>query len=97
MKCEKCGKTSYLNSHHIFSRSNRSVRWSIENGITLCSGCHTLCNDSAHKAPADFVEWLKDYRGIKWYNKLRLKAHSIYDKNYEATLEELTSLLQELQ
>jgi len=68
--CEMCGKTSYLNSHHVYSRSNRAVRWDLNNGICLCSGHHTLCNDSAHKAPADFIDWVRDYRGKVWWDKL---------------------------
>jgi len=47
--CAKCGKTSPLNSHHIYSRSNRSVRWNTTNGICLCVGCHTFSSKfSAH-------------------------------------------------
>ena len=42
MKCEYCGKTSYLNSHHIYSRSKASTRWLPENGISLCVGHHTF-------------------------------------------------------
>ena len=87
-----CKKTTYLNSHHIFSRSNLSVRWDIKNGVCLCSGHHTLTNDSAHKNPVEFVEWLKQKRGEKWYNELRLKANQV--KKW--TNEELESLLEEL-
>ena len=31
-KCIYCGKTDYLNAHHIFSRHNLTVRWLMENG-----------------------------------------------------------------
>jgi hypothetical protein len=74
-KCEfeNCTKTTYLNSHHIFSRTNLSLRWDINNGICLCSGHHLLKNDSAHKAPIEFIEWLKIKRGENWYNYLRKK------------------------
>jgi len=74
-KCEMCSRTSYLNCHHIFSRSRKSVRWDENNGCCLCAGHHTLYNDSAHKAPLDFIEWLKTHRGVKWYNDLRLRAN----------------------
>ena len=76
-KCEKSGKTTYLNSHHIFSRSNMSVRWDLDNGICLNAGWHTLKTESVHKSPIEFIEWLKDERGIEWYNRLRLKANQI--------------------
>jgi hypothetical protein len=77
-KCEFCGKTEHLNSHHIFSRSSHNLRWDVTNGIALCSGHHTLKSDfSAHKTPADFVEWIKEYRGLEWYEDLRRRAKSI--------------------
>lgn len=76
-KCEYCGTDSHLNSHHVFSRSNYSVRWDLLNGICLCAGHHTLNSKfSAHKAPADFIEWYKGYVGEEYYDKLRLLAHS---------------------
>ena len=86
-KCEMCGKTQYLNSHHIFSRSNFSVRWDTSNGVCLCSGHHVLCNDSAHKAPADFVEWVKKYRGEDWYEDLRVKAKDIWHGDIDTVME----------
>jgi hypothetical protein len=76
MKCEKCGKTTNLNSHHCYSRSNKSARWYLPNGICLDAGCHALNNNSAHKDSFYFVEWIKRKRGELWYNNLTLKAHS---------------------
>lgn len=80
-KCVKCKKDTYLNAHHIFSRSNYSTRWDLDNGITLCSGCHVFSSKfSAHKTPVEFIEWLKDLRGNEWYEELRLKARQIYKR-----------------
>lgn len=77
-KCEYCPKTDNLNSHHIFSRANRSVRWDLDNGVCLCSLHHVFSSVfSAHLTPIDFVEWLKDKRGEEWYQSLRVKAKSI--------------------
>lgn len=76
-QCEKCLKRNYLNSHHIFSRSNKSVRWATINGICLCAGCHALNNDSAHKSPLLFAEWFRSYRGEQNYQTLMIKARSI--------------------
>lgn len=55
--CQVCGGTSYLNAHHIIGRRNRNVRWDLDNGILLCSGCHTFKTESAHQDPAWFMEW----------------------------------------
>lgn len=91
--CEykKCDKTTYLNTHHIFSRSNLSVRWDLSNGICLCSGHHTLNNNSAHKSPMEFTEWIMDKRGYLWYTDLRKKANQV--KKW--TMEELKDLVEE--
>ena len=81
-KCCVCGKSDYLNSHHIFSRSNYNLRWYLENGITLCPSHHLFDTElSAHKAPTEFVEWLKIYLGEEKYASLRRKAKSITNSN----------------
>ena len=77
-QCEYCGKTSPLNSHHIFSRSNRSVRWDVQNGICLCVAHHTFSSSfSAHKTPTEFTIWLIEKKGKTFVDLLRLKANSI--------------------
>ena len=77
-KCLYCGKTEYLNSHHIYSRSNYAVRWDMGNGITLCSGHHTMSSKfSAHKTPLEFVDFLKELWGEDWLDRLREKANSV--------------------
>jgi hypothetical protein len=75
MACEYCGKTTALNSHHVYSRSNRSVRWDLSNGYCLCVGHHVFGNFSAHKSPMEFSEWMKEDRGIEWAEALNIKAH----------------------
>jgi len=77
VRCEYCGKTSYLNSHHIFSRAKLNLRWDTDNGICLCTGHHLLSNFSAHKSPIEFYEWLKEKRGEEWYDNLRAKSREI--------------------
>lgn len=78
MECEYCGKRSYVQSHHIFSRSKKSVRWDPQNGIALCAGHHTLSSSfSAHKTPLEFTDWLYKYRGVDKIMHLRIRANSI--------------------
>jgi hypothetical protein len=70
--CEVCHKTSRLNAHHFYSRSIMCVRWEIYNGFCLCVGCHVFSSKfSAHKTPAEFVEWAIESRGQEWYNSLK--------------------------
>jgi len=78
MKCEipRCGKTT-LNSHHIYSRSKKSTRWYVGNGICLCVGHHTFSSKfSAHKTPLEFTEWLVEYKGEDEMDRLRLRANT---------------------
>lgn len=76
-RCEYCWKETHLNAHHIFSRSNYSVRWDLDNGVCLCALHHVLGTTSFHKAPAEMIEWIKKKRGVKWYNALLLRARSV--------------------
>ena len=75
-KCEYCGNLKTLNSHHIFSRRHRATRWDIDNGICLCSGCHTLRTFSAHQSPA-FIDWEEQYIGEERYNRIKEKAYQV--------------------
>ena len=77
-RCEYCGKTSYLNAHHFYSRSSMSTRWDLDNGFSLCVGCHTFSSKfSAHKTPADFVDWAWAKRGNGWLDNLRERHNTI--------------------
>ena len=77
-KCEYCKTTTkQIHSHHIYSRSKKSTRWDVLNGISLCAGHHVLSSTfSAHKTPLEFVIWLNNYKGDDYMNRLTLKANS---------------------
>ncbi len=91
--CEYCHKTSRLNAHHFYSRSIRSVRWDIDNGFCLCVGCHVFSSKfSAHKTPAEFVEWAIEKRGIRWYKTVKERKNKIIkfkDSDYEEIITRL--------
>jgi len=73
-KCEYCGCVERLNSHHFYSRSDHKIRHDINNGFCLCVSHHVFSDKfSAHKTPADFVEWAINKRGKKWYKDLQNK------------------------
>ena len=102
MKCEipNCGKT-VLNSHHIYSRSKKSTRWSTMNGICLCVGHHTFSSSfSAHKTPLEFIRWLDQYKGQEFMDLLMLKANQtskLHPFEKELLLQELNKEIKELQ
>lgn len=85
-RCEVdgCPNTNRLNAHHLFSRNNFSTRFDLDNGICLCPSHHTLNSKfSAHKTPLDFDEWVKEKRWEERFDRLRRKANTIWDKDYE--------------
>ena len=93
-KCEHCRSAKALNSHHIYSRSKKSVRWKTINGICLCVGCHIGVGFSAHKTPIEFIDWLNSYKGHEYMSELRMAAnltakYTIFEK--ELILKELLS------
>lgn len=100
MQCEYCGKKTHLNSHHIFSRSKRSVRWDAMNGICLCVGHHTFSSTfSAHKTPTEFTYWLEKVKGKPFIEMLTIKAHQtsklhIFEK--ELLLKQLNKDIEDL-
>ncbi len=85
--CAICGKESFLNAHHIFSRRYMSTRWDLDNGITLCRGCHLYF---AHQKYEEFRDIVVNHMGIEGFESLKQKAVQIkkWDK------EELEELLQ---
>lgn len=93
--CEVCHKTKPLNAHHFYSRSIRAVRWDVDNGFCLCVGCHVFSSKfSAHKTPAEFVEWAIDKRGISWYEELKERKNTLM-KYKDADCEDLLEKIKE--
>jgi len=83
-QCEMCGKWfesgegagrgKGINAHHVIGKSNYNVRWEVEDGTPLGSGCHTMRKDSAHQDRSMFLKKMIDKRGQEWYDKLQEKA-----------------------
>lgn len=97
MKCEYCGKTTTLNSHHVYSRSKRSTRWLPDNGVCLCVSHHTFNSGfSAHKTPLEFIDWLKEVKGEEFIDTLRNKAHLIWKPHKHEKEELLTYLVERI-
>lgn len=67
--CEYCGKTDRLQSHHVFTRSIKAVRWNVDNGVCLCAGHHIFF---AHKKPEAFRDWIIGKRGQEWFDNIKL-------------------------
>jgi len=66
--CVVCGKTGkYMNAHHLIPANFIKYQFELNNGLTLCAGCHTLAKFSAHKNPIWFCKWLaKNKSELYW-------------------------------
>jgi len=78
-RCEYChARTKQLHSHHIYSRSKKSTRWHVQNGICLCASHHVLSSSfSMHKTPLEAIQWLIKYKGQDYIDRLQIRANSI--------------------
>ena len=59
--CQKCLKNvdgRDCHAHHIKTRKYNNLRWDMNNLITLCSGCHTVC---FHESPEGDVWFAETY------------------------------------
>jgi hypothetical protein len=72
-KCERCGRTEELHSHHIFERTNFPTRWDLDNGICLCALCHSI----AHKYDDVFKLWVKKIRPVALMEKRKNSQEKI--------------------
>ena len=66
-RCQRCGGTHSLQSHHICGRRKYSVRWILLNGICLCSACHILVQENYLEASELVAKilTLPDYHFLK--------------------------------
>lgn len=72
--CEKCfSQAKRLNSHHVISRRYIGIRYNLNNGISLCVGCHAY----AHHNSIRFGDWILKKRGGDWFNRLEYKKSVI--------------------
>jgi hypothetical protein len=82
-RCEYCGSTNYLNSHHVVRRTIHNVRWYYPNGVCLCANHHMFSNEfAAHSTPLEFSEWIRKKRGEAWYNDLCVQRRENHTREY---------------
>ena len=92
-RCEYCGSTEYLNSHHVIGRRNFGVRWNVNNGVCLCAKCHQFSSRfSAHQTPTLFSDWIQKKRGKEWYSQLIMMS-TLIKPDKEETKEELETII----
>jgi 5-methylcytosine-specific restriction endonuclease McrA len=76
-QCQRClsmPDPKGLHAHHIFTRSRRSTRHLLRNGISLCFGCHRW----AHSNPLDFHELMRSvFLGETEYEELQQLSRTL--------------------
>ena len=82
-KCIICGKTDYLNVHHVEGRRIKSLRWYLPNGVLLCSGHHTFGMFSAHQSPMRMRKELVDIFGTKWERDILKKSNLTFKGTFQ--------------
>lgn len=86
-RCEVCGNTKALNSHHLFSRAKKSLRWNVKNGVCLCVNHHIGVTFSAHKTPITFNDWVISNKGTDLVNELKYLSNlSFHYSEFEKEL-----------
>jgi len=76
--CESCGKVEgRMECAHIYGRSAKSVRWSMDNAVCLCHYCHMKFTAN----PLEFTKWLEDTLGEGHMDMLREKWQVLMKTN----------------
>jgi len=63
-KCAISNKTENLEAHHLIRRGNYTHRWTVENGICLNSGWHTLGSKISAHGATDVTDRFRDWMRI---------------------------------
>lgn len=71
--CVRCGTDQTLQCMHIWGRRIKSVRWSMDNAVTGCAGCHRYFTEQ----PLAFADWLRGIYGDGHLDMLREKSQAI--------------------
>ena len=93
-RCEKCGRNTSLNAHHIIGRTRLKFRHDLSNGVCICSYCHNFDpNFSPHcdsYGGEKFLEWLRTERPgqFQWYEDHKDDKRQ-KEKTYQECYEEL--------
>ena len=72
-QCAVCGATP-VQAHHIFTRTYKSTRWDIDNGVALCYKHHFYL---AHSKFEEFRDFLIELMGEEQYENLKTKSKQI--------------------
>ena len=75
-RCQYCFKEG-TDCAHIYGRAKKSVRWSMDNAVTLCRYHHQWFTSN----PVAFTDWLTKLYGEGHMDILREKANALLKNN----------------
>ena len=70
-ECEVCGKSAVQVHHFFYKSSYGHLRYDLDNGISLCQGCHFALHA---QDPKRIEIEIIGYRGEEWYDSLAKRA-----------------------
>lgn len=74
--CQYCGSKDNLQIHHIISRKNNSIKYDVENGITLCKRCHSKISLNP-TSRTEFIIWYIKKYSLEKLEYLQMKGKEI--------------------
>jgi len=74
-RCRRTGGTENLQCSHIWGRSNKLIRWDLDNALTLTAGQHLYW---WHTEPAEAIEWAKELLGDEKWEELKQKKNQYF-------------------
>jgi hypothetical protein len=84
-KCQNCGSGNNKQCAHLASRGYYSTRWSVENAVILCKGCHMYYTHH----PLEWDDWCYKRLGTDW-DDLKFRAKNFLGKtDYKKLTEQL--------
>ena len=69
--CEVCGTKAVQVHHFYYKGSYGHLRYDLDNGISLCQGCHFKLH---FQDPKRVEEQIVEKKGKVWYNRLNKKS-----------------------
>lgn len=65
--CKKKPTPRALAAHHIIPFEFEKYKYTVDNGVSLCSSCHTFGKRSVHKNALWFTNWLWIHRRFQYF------------------------------
>lgn len=94
--CEICFEDAQQVHHFFYKHNYPHLRYSLQNGVSLCLKCHFKLH---HQDPKLITDQIIEARGKRWYNRLKKKARQKPDggwrtiKYYEDEISRLSNML----